>query len=185
MDHVAAQTLGAVVAIPVLLSILGYALSAPLVRLFGATPVVMREAVAYMQISFVGLVFVFAYFVFQSLMRGVGDVRTPLYVVAFTVVLNFGLDPLFILGLGPVPRLGVAGAAWATIGSQGLAAVIGVLLLFSGRYGIHLRRGDLLPDLPLIRRILYLGVPASVEQSVRALGLSAPRASRSSCSRAP
>jgi MATE family, multidrug efflux pump len=172
VDHVAAQTFGAVIAVSLLLSVVGYFLSGLLVGLLGAAPAVMREAVRYMQISFIGLVFVFAYFVFQSLMRGVGDVHTPLYVVAFTVVVNFFLDPLFILGLGPFPRLGVAGAAWATIGAQGLAALIGVALLFSGRYGIHLHGRDLAPDLPLIRRILFLGVPASVEQSVRALGLS-------------
>jgi putative MATE family efflux protein len=65
----------------------------------------------------------------------------------------------------------VVGAAWATIGAQGLAGLAGVLILFSGRYGIHLRARDLAPDRALVLKILRLGVPSSVEQSARALGL--------------
>jgi len=91
--------------------------------------------------------------------------------VAGTVVLNFFLDPLLILGWGPVPAMGVVGAAWATIGSQGLAGAVGLLILFSGRYGIHLRLRHMGPDRALIARILKLGIPSSIEQSTRALGI--------------
>ena len=130
-----------------------------------------RLAVDYLQVSFLGLVAVFVYFVFQALLRGVGDVKTPMIVVAGTVVLNFFLDPLLILGLGPVPAFGVVGAAWATIGSQGLAGVVGLLILFSGRYGIHLRIRELAPDRAMVSKILELGIPSSIEQSTRALGI--------------
>jgi putative MATE family efflux protein len=92
-------------------------------------------------------------------------------VVAGTVVLNFFLDPLLILGWGPVPAFGVVGAAWATIGSQGLAGAVGLVILFSGRYGIHLRVRHMLPDRPLVMKILKLGIPSSIEQSTRALGI--------------
>jgi putative MATE family efflux protein len=128
-------------------------------------------AVSYLRVSFLGLVAVFVYFVFQALLRGVGDVKTPMIVVAGTVVLNFFLDPLLILGLGPVPAFGVAGAAWATIGSQGLAGFVGLGILFSGRYGLRLHLRHLVPDPVLVRRILRLGIPSSIEQSTRALGI--------------
>ena len=115
--------------------------------------------------------FLFIYFAFQSLMRGVGDVRTPMYIVLGTVLLNFAADPLFILGWGPFPAMGVAGAALATVLTQGLASVIGMGMLLSGRYGVSLGLRDLVPDFALIRRIVALGLPASVEQSTRALGM--------------
>jgi putative MATE family efflux protein len=128
-------------------------------------------AVDYLRISFAGLVAVFIYFVFQALLRGVGDVKTPMIVVAATVVLNFFLDPILILGLGPVPEMGVVGAAWATIIAQGLAGLVGIVILFSGRYGVHLRLRHLAPDRKVVRTILRLGIPSSVEQSTRALGI--------------
>ena len=171
VDHAAGQTLAVVALISVVLSFLGFVLSGPLVGFFGPEPSVEQLAVDYLRVSFVGLAAVFIYFVFQALLRGVGDVKTPMIVVAGTVVLNFFLDPLFILGWGPVPAMGVVGAAWATIGSQGLAGAVGLVILFSGRYGIHLRLRHMAPDRALIMRIVKLGIPSSIEQSTRALGI--------------
>src|SRR5690606_38705474 len=81
------------------------------------------------------------------------------------------LDPLFIMGYGPIPALGVSGAAVATIGTQGMAAIVGLIMLFSGKYGIHLKKEHLKIDMPLIKRMFTLGLPVSVDQSMRALGL--------------
>lgn len=171
VDHAAGQTLVVVGLISTVLALAGFFLSEPIMGVFAPEPSVEQMAVDYLRISFLGLVAVFIYFVFQALLRGVGDAKTPLIVVAGTVVLNFFLDPLFVLGLGPVPEMGVVGAAWATIASQGLAGILGLALLFSGRYGVHLRARHLPPDRPLIVRIVKLGVPSSVEQSTRALGI--------------
>jgi MATE family, multidrug efflux pump len=170
-DHAAGQTLMVVTAISVTLSAVGFVLSAPLIGFFRPEPGVEGMAVGYLQVSFLGLVAVFIYFVFQALLRGVGDVKTPMLVVAGTVFLNFFLDPLLILGWGPVPAFGVAGAAWATIVAQGLAGAVGLFILFSGRYGLHLRMRHLTPDRALVMRILRLGLPSSIDQSSRALGL--------------
>jgi putative MATE family efflux protein len=170
-DHAAGQTLLVVGVVSALLSVAGYLLSPPLVAFFQPTASVTQMAVEYLQVTFLGLVAVFVYFVFQALLRGVGDVKTPLVIVGGTVVLNFFLDPLLILGWGPVPAFGVVGAAWATIAAQGLAGGVGLALLFSGRYGVHVRVRDMAPDRALVTKILRLGVPSSVEQSARALGL--------------
>src|SRR5690606_4735828 len=108
---------------------------------------------------------------FQAVMRGVGQVTLPLYIVAGTVVLNFVLDPLFIFGWGPIPGTGVVGAAYATVGTQTVAAVIGVAALLRGGYGIDLAPRDFAPDWAFARRAFVLGLPASVEQSARGLGM--------------
>lgn len=171
VDHAAGQTLLVVVVISAVLTVAGTLLSGPIISLFRPTARVGGMATTYLEISFLGMIAVFVYFVFQSLLRGVGDVRTPMIVVACTVALNTGLDPLLIMGIGPFPRLGVAGAAWATILAQGLAGVVGLWLLFSGRYGLHLRLRHMKPDPALIKRIVRLGVPSSLDQSMRALGI--------------
>jgi putative MATE family efflux protein len=173
VDYVAAQTYTLVTIAAVVLTVVGYAIAEPALRLMGADPTVLPLATSYLQLSFLGLAFVYGYFVFQALLRGVGDVKTPLVVVLGTVLLNFLLDPLFILGWGPVPALGVTGAAAATVATQGLAAVVGAGLLLSGRRPIRVRWADLWLDWELARRIGRLGFPASVEQSTRALGLTA------------
>lgn len=170
-DRAAGQTLLVVGVVSAALSVAGYLSSGALVAFFRPEPAVEEMAVGYLEVSFLGLVAVFAYFVFQALLRGVGDVRTPMTIVAGTVGLNFFLDPLLILGWGPVPAFGVVGAAWATIVAQGIAGAIGLAILFSGRYGIRLRLHDMAPERGMVAKILKLGVPSSVEQSARALGL--------------
>ncbi|MEJ2503706.1 MAG: MATE family efflux transporter, partial [Gemmatimonadota bacterium] len=171
VDHVASQTLLAIVAVAIALSVVGYTGAGAIMRLMGARGAVLDGAVAYLEVSFLGLTFLFVYFVFQSLMRGVGDVLTPFVIVLVTVLLNFAADPLFILGWGPIPAMGVAGAAAATVLTQGIAAVIGLVLLFSGKQAIRLRARDLAGlDIPLLGRMVRLGAPAALEQTTRGLG---------------
>jgi putative MATE family efflux protein len=169
MNHVTAQTLIMVMAVAVLVSVIGYVFAEPIMRFMGAEPDVLPDAVRFMQITFIGFVFVFGFFVYQSLMRGLGVVQVPMLIVLLTVILNFALDPLFIFGWGPIPRMGVGGAAMATISTQALATAIGFTFLFSGRHGLRPRLADFRPDLRVISTTFKLGLPASVEQATRAL----------------
>lgn len=171
VDYVSAQTLWLMAFVSVVLSVLGYFTAAPIMHFLGAEDAVFAPAVAYLKISFLGMIFLFTFFMFQSLMRGVGDVKTPLLIVLGTVLLNLVLDPLLILGFGPVPAFGVSGAAMATVFTQGVAAVIGLFILFSGKYGIHFKKENLKPDFALAKKMFFLGFPASMEQATRALGM--------------
>lgn len=171
VNHVAAQTLLMVAVTSMLLGAIGYAIAPGLLRLMGVASDVFPGARQFMRVSFVGLVFTFGFAMFQAVMRGVGQVTLPLYIVFGTVLLNFALDPLFIFGWGPVPRAGVAGAAAATFGTQSLAAAIGFIVLLNGGYGIHLHLRDFVPDWAFVKRAFSLGLPASIEQSARGLGM--------------
>jgi putative MATE family efflux protein len=171
MNHVAGQTLLMVLGVSVVLTAIGYWFSEPIIRLMSDDPAVIPDAVRFLQITFVGFVFVFGFFVYQSLTRGLGVVMVPMLIVAVTVLLNFVLDPLFIFGWGPFPAMGVAGAAMATLCTQALAAAIGFALLFSGRHGLRPGLRDFRPDLSLLGKTIRLGIPASVEQSMRAMAL--------------
>ncbi|RYY92062.1 MAG: MATE family efflux transporter, partial [Chitinophagaceae bacterium] len=132
---------------------------------------VYKGALGFMRVSFVGLVFNFTFFVFQSFMRGVGRPGLPVWIVLGTVVLNFALDPPLIFGWGPIPAMGVMGAAVATFITQTLAAIIGIFILFRGKQGIRLTWRDFRPEWPYVKRAFALGLPASIEQSMRALGV--------------
>jgi len=173
MNHVASQTCLMVLSISVVIAGGGYAFSEPIIRFMGAEPNVLPLAVGFLKMTFVGFVFVFGFFAFQTLMRGLGIVIAPLLIVLATVLLNFLLDPVFIFGYGPVPPMGVMGAAAATVCTQAVATTIGFTLLLKGHAGIRIRIRDLRPDVPLLLRMLKIGVPASVEQSTRALGMTA------------
>jgi putative MATE family efflux protein len=171
VDYVSAQSLMMLLMVTFIITPVGYFTAGPLMELIGAEADVLPQATSYLQIIFLGSVFMFGYFSFQALMRGVGDVKTPIYIVLITVILNFILDPLFIMGYGPIPAMGVSGAALATILTQGIAAITGMVLLFSGRYGIHIKPKNFVLDLPLLKKMFFLGLPASIEQSARALGM--------------
>ena len=194
IDYAAAQTVGFVGLVALVFSILGWLLTPRLVTLVGATIGTPEYtlAVEYTRTIFVGVVFMFGFFVFQALLRGWGDTRTPMYVMALGVALNVVLDPFLILGFESNLLLeslglegvqswlhgvtgfagfGVQGAAIATVVSRGVGAMLGMIWLFSGRVGIQLSFRDLVPDPMMIRRILQIGAPASVEQSTRALGI--------------
>ena len=171
INHIAAQTLLMVGFVSLVLAAAGYFLSPLLVRLMKVDNAVFVGAVSYMKISFIGIVFMFAFMVFQSLMRGIGDVKTPMYIVLGTVILNLFLDPLFIFGYGFIPALGVGGAAVASVGTEALSALVGLILLLTGKHQIQLHLSNLKPDFPLLKKMFGLGLPASVEQSARTSGM--------------
>lgn len=169
-NHIAGQTMSLLLITVLPLVIVGIIFSEPLMRFMGADAAVLPLATQFLQISFIGLIFVFGFFAFQALLRSVGDVKTPIYIVLTTVILNAILDPLFIYGYGLIPAMGVAGAAAATVLTQAVATIVGLSILFSGKYGIHLRLSAMKPNRVLIGKMVKLGLPASVEQSMRALG---------------
>jgi len=87
------------------------------------------------------------------------------------VFLNFVLDPLMIFGWRSIPGHGVMGAALATLITQALAAAIGIVILRRGAHGIHVKMADFIPDPPHVKRAFFLGLPASIDMSARALGI--------------
>ena len=105
-----------------------------LLQLLGVAPDVYTGALGFMRVSFVGILFVFTYAMFQALMRGVGQTKVPLLIVGGTVLANFLLDPLVHLRLGAGRRaLGVMGAALATLVTQAMAAASGSCSCCAGR----------------------------------------------------
>ncbi|WP_416307917.1 MATE family efflux transporter [Neptunicella sp. SCSIO 80796] len=171
VNHVAAQTMLMVVIVAIVLGLTGFLLSPYFLHLLGVEQAVYDNALKFMRVSFVGVIFVFTFAIFQAIMRGVGQVKVPLFIVLGTVILNFFLDPLFIYGWGGFTGLGVMGAALATLVTQGLAAICGITIFLKGRHGIQVTLKHFKPDFAYIKRAFFLGAPGSVELAARALGL--------------
>ncbi len=172
VTHISSQTFFSVFFASLLLALAGYVTTPVLVGIMKSSPEVFAEAVAYLKISFLGLPAMFIYVTFQSLMRSVGDVILPFYIVLATVLLNLALDPLFIFGWkGILNPYGVRGAAIATILTQLLGAVISLYFMLKGHKGIHVKIKDFLPDYTLIKQMFRLGMPVSIEQISRATGI--------------
>jgi putative MATE family efflux protein len=170
VNRVAAQTIMMVIGVSLVLCVVGLLVTQPALRALRVAPDVFAGATVYLTISYAGLTAAYAFVMCQAILQGSGEVRFPLIVVAASVVLNAVLDPLLIFGHGPVPALGVAGAAWATVGSQAVAAVVGIVPLFTGKFGIRIGASDFRIDPKLLRASVAIAIPASIEQSARTLG---------------
>ncbi|NEN22100.1 MATE family efflux transporter [Cryomorpha ignava] len=168
VDYSSSQTVFVVFFISIFLAALGFFAAGPMMTLVGAGPEIYADSVTYFQVSSLGFVFLFLFFVFQSLMRGIGNVIFPMFIVLGTVFLNLLLDPLFIFGYGPIPGYGVAGAAVASIFTQALSALVGILVLFRGKKGIRIHFSQMKFDFKWTKRLFELGLPAGLDQSTRA-----------------
>lgn len=130
---------------------------------------ILPMATTYMQINFLGLPFIYTLATVRFLLRGIGDMKTPMYLRALYIFLNILFDPFLILGFGPFPRLGVEGVALGIVSTRSLAAVVGSYLLFTGKGGIDLKLKDLKPNFHQIKKIINIGAPATVARSGNAL----------------
>ncbi len=142
-----------------------YLFKTPLLYLFGASDATIIYAQDYLNIYLAGTVFVMAYQGLNMYISCQGHARTAMVSVLIGAVLNIGLDPLFIFGLG----MGIQGAALATIISQGVSAVWVVSFLLSKRTGLHIRRKNIRPDGKIIGAIAALGISPFVMQSTESL----------------
>lgn len=171
VNYSASQTVVVIFIISIFLALIAYLFAEPMMMLIGAEPPILGDSVDYFQVSSFGFIFLFMFFVFQSLMRGIGDVMLPMYVVLITVLLNLVLDPLFIFGYGIIPAYGVKGAAMASIGTQAISAIIGLGILFRGKRGIKIHLSQMKFDWSWIKRLFRIGIPTSLDQSARSAAM--------------
>ncbi len=172
-EYAASQTLVFTSVVGIALGLGGFFLLLPVLKLLGASPEVIPLAKDYMQVVTLGLVFMFGYTVFIALMRGYGETLTPMLIMLLTVLLNVLLDPLLIFGWLWFPKMGIQGAAIATISCRGLGFLIGLCILFTGWKGLTVRLSYMLPDFSFFKKLVNIGVPASVESTGRALSVNA------------
>jgi len=151
----------------VFLGIAGYFLSEQIL-IWMATPATMiPDAAIYLQINFIGILFLFGYNFISTVLRALGDSKTPIRYVMIAVVLNALLDPLFIY----VFELGIAGAAYATILSQGISFLYGVWDTLRRKLVPFIK--PKLPSGDEVATIMKLGLPSGLQMTVISAGVMA------------
>lgn len=136
----AGQALRAVAALGVVASLAGLFFSRRIYELMGAAPGVTEQGAAYLTIVLGGAPLPMLALTCEAIMRSAGNTRTPMLVDLAAVALNAALDPLLIYGWGPVPAMGVAGAAWATVIAQAVMLACYLTLAARGHPAFPLAR---------------------------------------------
>ncbi len=137
----------------------------------GASGEVLTMVREYMLIWYFGLIFVVFPMVSNNSIRATGDTRTPMKIMLTAVAVNVVLDPLLIFGPWIFPRLGLKGAALATVIARMTTFIVSFLVIYKKKKMITFER----PSLPVLldswKRILYIALPAAGTRMVVPIGL--------------
>jgi len=149
-----------VIAISVLLAAFTLCFGEELLRLMNTPEESMSSALAYLNITSIGLPLIFGYNAVSSVLRGMGDSKSPLLFIAIATVMNIVLDIVFIMAFD----MGVAGTALATVIGQGASLLFSVVLLYRKRdkFGFDFKLKSFAPDFSKLRVLLRLGVPMAL-----------------------
>ena len=137
-------------------AVVGHAMLSSLFALMHAPADVTALGVKYLGTYLLGTPLLFGFFAVDAAFRASGDSRTPFLLLAVSVAFTLVLDPVLILGIGPAPRLGIAGAAIATVTTRAVAFALGLWLVVRGR---QLRFGR--PDWRALQSICRIGLPTA------------------------
>ncbi|MDN3475208.1 MATE family efflux transporter [Pseudoalteromonas sp. APC 3355] len=148
------------VVLVILLSSVGYLLIDPIFTLLGAGAQVLPLIHEYMNVWFIGSVFLITPMIGNSVLRASGDTKTPSIVMGGAGLINAVLDPILIFGFGPVPALGIQGAAIASVVAWSVAVVIILYILAVKKRLLSLKAGKQTVT-GAIRKILKIGLPAA------------------------
>lgn len=148
------------VVLVIVLSSVGYLLIDPIFTLLGAGAQVLPLIHEYMNVWFIGSVFLITPMIGNSVLRASGDTKTPSIVMGGAGLINAVLDPILIFGFGPVPALGIQGAAIASVVAWSVAVVIILYILVVKKRLLSLKAGKQTVT-GAIRKILKIGLPAA------------------------
>ncbi len=153
-----------------ILIVIGLATMDPVFRLLGAGPDTLPLIKEYMTIWYGGMLFLVVPMVGNSAIRATGDARTPATIMTIAFAVNLALDPLLIFGLGPFPRLELAGAALATVIARAITLVVSLHALHWRHKLLTAVRPTLQQGLASWRAVLYVGLPNGATNIVLPLG---------------
>ena len=139
----------------------------PLLKLMNTPDNIMDDAYTYIKIIYGGLVTTVAYNSIASILRALGDSKTPLYFLIISSVLNVILDLVFIINF----KMGVAGAAYATIISQGVSAILCLIYTYKKFTILRLKKEDFKVKKRYYYKHLKIGIPMALQFSITAIGI--------------
>lgn len=155
------------IVVTVVVTALAVGLAKPLLRMINTPESILDEAYDYIVVIYLGVFACMLYNMVACLLRAIGDSKTPLYFLAVSSVLNIGLDFLFIITF----RMGVSGAAWATVLSQFLSGIVCVIYAYVKYPMLHLTRKDFIWNTRFAWKHLQIGLPMAFQFSITAIGV--------------
>jgi putative MATE family efflux protein len=167
--RVIGTAMGGFILVAVAIGVLGWVFAPNLLKLLATPAGAAPLALAYLRVIFIAIPSSLILIMLMMAMRGAGDAMTPLWFMILAVILDSGLNPVFILGLGPAPKLGIAGSATATV----IANYVSLLALLAYMYAkdlpLRLRGRELAylkPDPAILKTILVKGLPMGLQMIV-------------------
>jgi len=139
-------------------------------KIIQTPPELVADATIYITYIMYGMIAMLFFDVFQSITTALGDSLTPLIVQTITVVLNIVLDPILIFGLSIFPKMGIKGAAIATLFSRIVATVFALVIFYRKYRELVPTMQDIKPNKKVMMNIFEIGLPASIGQSTTAFG---------------
>lgn len=152
-----------------LIAVAGYASAPTLLDWMRTPPDALPFATAYLRVIFVAIPVIFANVFVTMVLRGAGDSRTPMRFLALAVGLDIALNPLLIFGVGPLPALGIAGSAWATLCANLISLTALLTHLARSRHFLLLRGAQLAwlrPQRALLATLVRKGLPMGLQMIV-------------------
>ena len=163
------SAIGLVTGGALLIAVLGWLLTPQILDLLATPGEAKGMAQAYLRVIFLGLPFSMLGVLIQMSLRGAGDSLTPLWFMVLSVVIDSVFNPLLIEGIGPFPRMGIAGSAMATL-LAGIVSAVGLLAyVYLRDLPIRLRGAELRylwPERALVRTIVAKGLPMGAQMLV-------------------
>ncbi len=150
----------------VIVTIVSMALAKPLLNLMNTPDNIMKDAHSYISVIYAGTIATVSYNMFASLLRALGDSKTPLYFIIASV-LNIVLDIVFIVNF----NMGVAGAAYATVISQGVSSALCFIYTYKKYEILRLKKEDFKVKKRFYVKHLKIGIPMALQFSITALGI--------------
>jgi putative MATE family efflux protein len=153
----------------ILITVSGIVFSRQIFMLMGLPNEILPNAVAYLNVYLLGMFFFFGFAGISSILRGLGDAKTPLYFMVIATVNNILLDLLFVVVFG----WGIKGVAFATILAEGGAFVSAIVYLNKKHPVIHLSFRKYTFDREIFKSCIRIGLPTGFQQSFVAFGMMA------------
>jgi len=167
--RVVGTSAGFFLVISVVIAALSYVFTPGLLRAMGTPADALPYAVPYLRIIFLALPSMYFYNFMMMTLRGAGDSRTPFLFMGLSVVLDVVLNPVLIFGVGPFPKMGIAGSATATLIAQTVALFALLGTLYARKYFLRITRAELgffKPDLAILRALIFKGLPMGLQMIV-------------------
>jgi putative MATE family efflux protein len=150
----------------------GYSLAPDILRILATPAEATPLALAYLRVIFIAMPALLLLTLGMMALRGAGDSLTPLWFMIVAVVLDSGLNPFFIRGIGPIPALGIAGSALSTLVGNYVSLIGLVIFMYARDLPLRLRGrelGFLMPAAGILKTLFVKGLPMGIQMIVISL----------------